>query len=95
MKANTSAFRDKFEKLLSKDFIMLDNVSEVAWRDGNPGHFLVVVSPKSEEVFDAIKEHAVKAIRSMSTELKFKAQAQALMINGIKSAVFKITPQKA
>jgi hypothetical protein len=94
MKADTQAFRDKFEKLLSKDYVMLDNVSEVAWREGDPGYFLVVVSPKSDEVFDSIKEHAVKAIREMRLELNFKAQAQELVINGVRSAVFKVIPQK-
>jgi hypothetical protein len=73
---------------------MLDNVSEVAWREGDPGYFLVVVSPKSDEVFDSIKEHAVKAIREMRLDLNFKAQAQELIINGVRSAVFKVIPQK-
>lgn len=92
--ANTSEFRRKFEKILSSDFIMLDNTSNMVWRDGDPGYFLVVVSPKSEEVFDQIKDHAVGVIRSMAADLKFTAKAQQLVVNGVKSAVFKITPEK-
>lgn len=92
--ANTSEFRYEFERLLSSDFIMLDNTPNMVWRDGDPGYFLVVVSPKSEEVFDQIKDHAVGVLRSIAGELKFTAEAQELVVNGLKSAVFKITPEK-
>jgi hypothetical protein len=94
MKSDTKAFQEKFEKLLSGDFLMLDNVSEITWKDGDPGCFLMVVSPKTEEIFENIKEHAVGVIRGMAEKLAFKAKAQELVINGVRSAVFKITPEK-
>ncbi len=95
MKANTSEFRDKFEKALSSDFVMLDNTSNIVWRDGDPGYFLVVVTPKTEDVFEQIRDHAVKVIRDIGTELFFKAEGQKLVVNGSPSIVFKITPEKS
>ena len=92
MTPNTVEFQKKFEELLSADFVMLDNTSNIVWKDGNPGYFLIVVSPKSEEVYDQIKEHAVKTIREIRSKLLFKAEAQELGVNGMKSMVFKVTP---
>lgn len=91
-KASTDLFRDEFESLLSRDFMTLDNVSKIVWRNGNPGHFLVVVTPKSEDVYDAVKEHVTQRIRGIAKELLFKAEAQELVINRQKSMVFKVTP---
>jgi hypothetical protein len=95
MKPDVTAFKERFEKLLSRDFLMLDNVSEITWKDGTPGYFLMVVSPKTEDLFDSIKEHSVSVLRTIAESLKFKAEAQELVINGVKSAVFKITPEKS
>ena len=100
---STAAFKAKFEALLASDMIMLDNVTSVTWRgtDGTEsnedgeGYFLVVVSPKSEDVYEDVRDHAVKKIRSMGLDLVFKADAQEVVVNGIKSAVFKATPIKA
>jgi hypothetical protein len=94
MSQQTATFQKEFEKLLSRDFLMLDNVSEITWKDGDPGCFLMVLSPKTEETFDDIKEHAVIVIRNIAKELRFKAKAQELVVNGVRSAIFKITPEK-
>ena len=92
-KANTTQFQREFEKIISQDFVMLDNVASFVWKDGEPGCFLLVVSPKSEGVYGEVRDHAVKIIREAAGTLVFKAKAQELVVNGIKSAVFKITPE--
>lgn len=83
-------FRAEFEKKLSSDPISLDNISKVEW--SGDGYYLIMISPKAEEVFKDTVTHILSKIASYANDLNFKALHQQVIANGVKSVVVKVSP---
>jgi len=73
--ANSSnPFADFMLSLFSRDVLLMDAVSQIAWVDGkddSKGYLLVRVLPRSEESFEDIRELLVQGLEDAQEDAPF------------------------